>query len=155
MSNPTGNPASGSGRIVVGVDGSASSRHTLRWAVRQAALTGQQVHAVIAWEYPLTFGPAMGMVDNVDWEGEAATALEEAVREALEPDDAERVIQHVVQGHPAQALLGASDEADLLVVGSRGHGGFTGMLLGSVSQHVVAHAHCPVVVVHASAAPVP
>jgi nucleotide-binding universal stress UspA family protein len=94
-------------RIVAGVDGSPSSMSALRWAIRQAGLTGATVDAMIAVP----------------------------------------VRARVVQGDPAQVLLDACDGADLLVVGSRGHAGFTEALLGSVSQHCVHHAHCPVVVI--------
>ncbi len=145
MISPTGNDAAG--RILVGVDGSAASQQALRWALGQSQRTGQRVHAVISWDYPTTVGPGMVMMGDLDWEGHAENILRTTVAETLDPAEAGRVTQHVVCGHPAQALLGAAGPADLLVVGSRGRGGFTGMLLGSVSQHVVAHAPCPVVVV--------
>ena len=74
--------------------------------------------------------------------------FEQAIKETLDGPDAEQVQRHVVRGHPAQALIDQAAGADLLVVGFRGHGGFTGMLLGSVSQHVIAHAPCPALVVH-------
>lgn len=138
--------AFGSGGIVVGVDGSAQSESALRWAVRQAGLTGQVVHAVISWDYPVDFGAAP--VSEPDWRDDSAAVLRKTIEEVLSDDDARRVQQHVVQGHPVTVLMDAAADADLLVVGSRGHGGFAGMLLGSVSQHVVAHAPCPVVVVH-------
>jgi len=83
---------------------------------------------------------------EVDWSAIATTSLNEALTQAL-PDDNESVKRSVVCGHPAVALLAAAEGAELLAVGSRGHGGFTGMLLGSVSAHLVAHAPCPVVVV--------
>jgi nucleotide-binding universal stress UspA family protein len=147
MSVPGTDSTSGSGgRIVVGVDGSASSEEALRWAVRQSRLTGQPVDAVIAWDYPVNYGVAE--VHEFDWQGDSAELLQKTVTNVLTEDDARLVRQRVVHGHAAKVLLDASADADLVVVGSRGHGGFTGMLLGSVSQHVVAHATCPVVVVH-------
>jgi nucleotide-binding universal stress UspA family protein len=138
------------GRIVVGVDGSPSSEEALRWGLAQSALTGQPVHAVISWEFPVDYGVApMG---DFDWEANSAAVLSGTVQKVLaevRPEGpADEVEQHVDRGHPARVLLEAAASAALLVVGSRGHGGFTGMLLGSVSQHVVAHAACPVVVVH-------
>ena len=84
-----------------------------------------------------------------DWEGPARSTLADTVASVLDRPDADRVSQRVVEGHPAQVLLDAAADAALLVVGSRGRGGFTGMLLGSVSQSVVARAACPVVVVRA------
>jgi nucleotide-binding universal stress UspA family protein len=83
----------------------------------------------------------------LDWEGEATSTLKDTVAKAVDSPDADRVSQRVVQGHPAQVLVDAAADAALLVVGSRGRGGFTGMLLGSASQHVIARAACPVVVV--------
>jgi nucleotide-binding universal stress UspA family protein len=139
----------GPGRIVVGVDGSPSSAQALSWAVGQARATGAEVHAVMAWMPPsiYTWGP--GLPDDVKWTDDCAAALEQTIKETLDGTDADDVQRHVVRGHPALALLEQADGADLLVVGCRGHGGFAGMLLGSVSQHVVAHAPCPVLVVHA------
>lgn len=135
------------GRIVVGVDGSPTSVRALRWAAGQAAVTGAQVHAVMAWMPPSDYALGSGYVADVGWAEDTAAVLEKTIEEALDGDAAEQVERRVVRGHPAQVLLDAAVGADLLVVGSRGHGGFTGMLLGSVSQHLVAHAPCPVLVV--------
>ena len=143
-----GGTGSGPGRIVVGVDGSPSSAHALRWAVRHARATGGEVHAVMAWMPPSVYAWGPGLPDDINWSEDCFTALEQMIKEALEGPDADQVQRHVVRGHPAQALIDQAVGADLLVVGCRGHGGFTGMLLGSVSQHVVAHAPCPVLVVH-------
>jgi nucleotide-binding universal stress UspA family protein len=148
-------PQSGSGRIVVGVDGSPHSEVALRWAIGQARLTGRQVDAVISWTMPVDYGiGTAGAIAAYDWEGVATTTLKETVAQAVDPSDADRVSQRVVMGHPAKVLLDAAADADLLVVGSRGRGGFKGMLLGSVSQHVVARAACPVVVIRDPATPV-
>jgi nucleotide-binding universal stress UspA family protein len=136
-----------SGRIVVGVDGSPSSEEALRWAVRYARLTGHPVDAVISWDWPMVYGIAPGNYED-DFGGDAAEALGKSVQNVVSAEDAGLVTQLVLRGHPAQVLMDTSAGADLLVVGCRGHGGFTGMLLGSVSQHVVAHATCPVVVLH-------
>ena len=143
-----GGAGTGPGRIVVGVDGSPSSARALQWAVGQARHTGAEVHAVVAWMPPTVYAWGPGLPDDIDWAEDCATGLEQSIKEALDDEDAARVHRHVVRGHPATALLEQAAGADLLVVGCRGHGGFTGMLLGSVSQHVVAHAPCPVLVVH-------
>jgi len=153
VSTPGTDPQSGSGRIVVGVDGSSHSGEALRWAISQARLTGQPVEAVISWSIPVSFGEAAGALMTLDWEGDATRTLENTVARVVDPPDADRVSQRAVMGHPAEVLLDAAADASLLVVGSRGRGGFTGMLLGSVSQHVVARAACPVVVVRAPTTP--
>ncbi|HEY4461805.1 MAG TPA: universal stress protein [Streptosporangiaceae bacterium] len=134
-------------RIVVGVDGSPSSIHALEWAIRQAELTGDVIDAVNAWHFPNDYGMPVG--DLPDFAALGAETLDKAIAEARNATGqaAAEIRPHVVEGNPAQALLDLAKGADLLVVGSRGHGGFTGALLGSVSQHVVHHAPCPVVVV--------
>ncbi len=133
-------------RIVVGVDGSESSRHALRWAARQAQLTGASLDVVITWELPTTFGWVPPYPSDFNPAGDAQKAADDEVSSALGayPD----VVAHttVVEGHPAPTLVQASRGADLLVLGSRGHGEFAGMLLGSVTQHLVTNSHCPVLV---------
>ncbi|GAA4733825.1 universal stress protein [Modestobacter marinus] len=150
-------PARAQPKIVVGVDGSPSSRQALRWAAGQAQLTGAQLHAVTSWRPPGTHGWETPL-DAVDWAADARRTLDTAVEEVLSrggpsPGDADRVTRHVLPGHPAEVLLAQAADADLLVVGSRGHGGFTGMLLGSVGLHVIAHAACPVLVVRGDRPP--
>jgi nucleotide-binding universal stress UspA family protein len=133
--------------IVVGMDGSPSSREALCWAVEQARLTGARIQVVAVWQFPVSYIWAAG-IRTEDPAVSAGKMLSESVREVLGsnwPDVV--IIESVVGGHPARMLLDLSSEAGLLVVGSRGHGGFTGMVLGSVSQYCVQHAHCPVVVV--------
>jgi nucleotide-binding universal stress UspA family protein len=137
--------------IVVGVDGSLASQQALRWAARQAELTGAEVHAVTAWNIPTTYGWIPSVAD-FDWVGHARGVQDHAIAEALDDEQAARVRRDVAEGHPARALQRCAADADLLVVGSHGHGEFSGMLLGSVAQHVVAHAPCPVLVVRAAAA---
>ena len=133
-------------RIVVGVDGSPSSMKALRWAIGQAKLTGAEVEAVIAWSYPSGYGLAPFSEGVADFEGDAGKILVEALAQVggIAPDVMVEPV--VVQGHAADVLVRAAEGADLLVVGSRGHGGFAGMLLGSVSQYCVYHASCPVLV---------
>ncbi|WP_316528816.1 universal stress protein [Kitasatospora brasiliensis] len=142
------------GRIVVGVDGSDSSQRALRWAVRQAELTHGVVVAVIAWEYP-TYHGARGWfppasTDEAVLEGRARQEVARAVEQALGGTPPVEVRTEVRYGTPAGALVEASRGAELLVVGSRGLGGFSGMLLGSVAQHCTRHATVPVVVVRDS-----
>jgi nucleotide-binding universal stress UspA family protein len=132
-------------RIVVGVDGSEPSRAALRWAVRQAELTGAEVEAVLAWHYPSAYGWAPSV--DVDLGSLAGVALADILAEVLGQEPAVTVRSSVVEGPTAPVLLDAAKGADLLVVGSRGHGGFAGALLGSVSQHCVQHGRCPVVVI--------
>jgi nucleotide-binding universal stress UspA family protein len=105
------------------------------------------VEAVIAWEFPATYGFPVPVAYN-NGEEFAARAVADAIAEvSAGPVE---VRSKVVQGNAAQALLNASAGADLLVVGSRGHGGFVEALLGSIGQHCVHHARCPVVVIRDS-----
>jgi nucleotide-binding universal stress UspA family protein len=136
-------------RIVAGVDGSDSSLSALRWAIRQAGLTGAAVDAVAAWHYPVSSYGYVPVGDGEDYDFQKITekVLADAISSSLEPGSDVRVRSHVIEGHAAQVLIDASEGAELLVVGSRGHGGFTEALLGSVSQHCVHYAHCPVVVI--------
>ena len=136
------------GLIVVGIDGSEPSKEALRWAVRQAQITGAKLLAVMAWEYPTSFGWAPPYPREFDPERDTRKALDAIVEEALGTDRSVEVESIAVEGHPATELLEAAKGADLLVVGSRGHGAFTGMMLGSVSQRCMTHASCPVMVVH-------
>lgn len=138
-------------RIVVGVDGSPSSKAALAWAVRQAELTGAAVEAVIAWNDPVTltgvaFAP-IGVQANSNFGEHAAAVLSHSINETVDPDGLVEVSSTVRRGNPAQVLLGESVGASLLVVGRRGHGGFTEALLGSVSQACMYHARCPVVII--------
>ena len=133
--------------IVVGVDGSPSSQDALRWAATQAVLTQAKLLVVATWEFPTSFGWAPPYPPDFDPEGDTREALTQTVRSVLGEDRAAELEITVVEGHPAPTLVGLSARADLLVVGSRGHGAFAGMLLGSVSEHCASHASCPVVVV--------
>ncbi|MEU5844698.1 universal stress protein [Saccharopolyspora shandongensis] len=141
-------------RIAVGVDGSPGSRAALRWALRYAEQCGGTVTAVLAWAPPAyteiaPMPPALSDEDSAaraEWELQKAVDETSALLATSVP-----VGRKVVRGHAARALLDEAREADLLVVGSRGHGGFAGVLLGSVGLHCVSHAHCPVVVVRPAA----
>jgi nucleotide-binding universal stress UspA family protein len=137
-----------SGRIVVGVDGSDASKAALACAVRQAALTGAVVDAVCAWQIPAAYGYGYTMTLAIpDLEKGAASELDQAIATVTGTAPGVEIRPHVVQEHPARALLDCAKGADLLVVGNRGHGGFTEALLGSVGQNCVQHAACPVVVI--------
>ncbi|MDH6115491.1 nucleotide-binding universal stress UspA family protein [Kitasatospora sp. MAP12-15] len=135
-------------RIVVGVDGSDPSKAALWWAVRQAGLIGGVVEAVAVWEYPSAwYGWTPPQAEVFDYEKNAGKTLVETIDRAIGPDRPVEIRTRVVRGHPAAVLLDAARGAHLLVVGNRGHGGFAGALLGSVGQHCVQHASCPVVIV--------
>lgn len=132
------------GRVVVGVDGSPTSVEAIKWAAQQADRTSARLEAVIAWHYPTSYG--FPVIADVDWADTAWATLDEAIEKAL-GDRAAAVVRRVIEGHPSHVLADAAVGADALVVGARGHGGFAGLLLGSVSTHMVGHALCPVVVV--------
>jgi nucleotide-binding universal stress UspA family protein len=130
--------------IVVGVDGSAQGAKALDWAVEQARATGGTLELLIAWAWPVMYGLPI-VVNGTDPESDARVIVEKAVAGLDLP--AERVRTSVVAGAAPPILVDRSGVADLLVVGSRGHGGFADLLLGSVSTYCVHHAKCPVVVV--------
>jgi nucleotide-binding universal stress UspA family protein len=135
--------------IVVGIDGSEHSKAALRWAVEEARLRHARVRAVHAWWiYPMLGPDDQHAADRTERGGEeAAERVRAFVAETLGDTDVE-VISVAVQGAQASAaLVEAAKDADLLVVGSRGAGGFSGLLLGSVSQQCTHHARCPVVIV--------
>ena len=135
--------------IVVGVDGSPSSRDALRWAIAEARLRGCPLKAVTAWHVPWAGYEGVPLPDDLPSEMERAAR--EVVAEAVARlgTDAEGVDIRavVVEGDSARVLIDEAREACLLVVGSRGLGGFRELLLGSVSQQCAHHAGCPVVIV--------
>jgi nucleotide-binding universal stress UspA family protein len=141
-------------RIVVGVDGSQQSRRALVWAARVAQATGAAVDAVIAWHYPVSYGWSY-TTDGWNPENDARKCLEDAVDAVFVDGRPLRLNLDAREGLPAKVLLDASRHATLLVVGSRGHGGFAGLLLGSVSASCAEHAACPVLVVHGDEDPPP
>jgi nucleotide-binding universal stress UspA family protein len=134
-------------RIVVGVDGSDGSAHALRWAARQAEYSGAALEAIVAWQYPAFFGWAPVGVDSADFGSIAEKTLNDALNDVFGTEWPDWVQTRVIEGYPAQVLVDASEGADLLVVGSRGHAGFADALLGSVSTYCVHHAHGPVTVI--------
>jgi nucleotide-binding universal stress UspA family protein len=147
--------AEGRPRIVVGVDGSPSSRAALRWAVKQARMTGGTVDAVIAWQLPMVLGgygwAPLYVAEEGDFEEDARKTLDAVIGQEVGSADGTLVRSRVVQGHPSQALIDAAAGASLLVVGNRGHGGFAEAMLGSVGHHCVHHAHCPVLIMRGDA----
>ncbi|MEU8926454.1 universal stress protein [Kitasatospora sp. NPDC048545] len=141
---------SASPRIVVGVDGSPASEQALHWAVDYAKAVGGTVDAIAAWEYPAFYGWAGQGVPTVETfhpEELAGKTLSDTVAKVVGEDPGVRISETVMPGNAAKALLEAAGGAALIVVGSRGLGGFSGVLLGSVSRHLTEHAPCPVVVV--------
>ena len=150
----TAGPGTGEGRIVVGVDGSWHSLDALGWAAHFAAIFGTRLDVVAAWEYPQSYGCA-AIAPEWDPGKDMAKVLEDAVRAAFGDQPPAGLQLQVREGGAAKVLLGACEGAVMLVVGSRGHGGFAGLLLGSVSANVAEHASCPVFIVHGDQAPPP
>ncbi len=134
-------------KIVVGIDGSPQASQALRWAVDHAD-EGDTIVATLAWSVPPVGEGEYPFYDPAEMTIEAKTRIDAIVDEVVGGSDiGPRVTTAVHRGHSGRVLIDASEDADLLVVGSRGHGGFVGLLLGSVSTYVVHHARCPVVVV--------
>lgn len=141
MTEPT-NP----GRIVVGVDGSAHSLSALRRGAQLAAALDLPLEAILTWDFP-------AMADayyTADWsyEESATKRLTTAVEDAFDGSPPEGLRQTVLQGPAARLLIEQSRDAYMLVLGGRGHGGFVGLLTGSVSSTCASHAHCPVLIMH-------
>jgi nucleotide-binding universal stress UspA family protein len=134
--------------IVVGVDGSDGSVNALRWALGEARLRTARVRVVLAWSYPQvsTYHEAKHVLD-VPFAEDAAAFLDQAVAETAAAAEGLEIEKKVVEGQAAPALVEAARDASLLVVGSRGVGGFSGLLLGSVSQQCAHHATCTLVIV--------
>jgi len=138
--------------IIVGVDGSPGAHRALDWAMKEAADRHAHLTVVAVHEVPMN-----GWTGHPDLLGADAAALQQtrqAAEEVVSKASAQlgesrpaSVTLHAANGFPAEELIKASRDADLLVVGSRGVGGFTRLMMGSVSNQVVHHAHCPVVVV--------
>lgn len=134
-------------RIVVGIDGSPSSIAGLEWAGNQAELTGASLEVLMTWEWLTGYG--WSPIDpDFDQERVCQTALSDHLKPIRDAHPGISIQPAAIEGHPAPLLVEASEGADLLVVGSRGHGEFVGVLLGSVSEHCVTNAHCPVLVLH-------
>ncbi len=138
------------GQVVVGVDGSEVSAHAVEFAFEEASLRGLGLTAVHAWDHPSLEGAGVMLPLIVDFEqaeSEELMLLSECLAGWREKYPDVPVVQRLVRKRPTKALIEAADGAELLVVGSRGRGGFAGLLLGSVSLAALNHAHCPVAVV--------
>ncbi len=136
--------------IVVGIDGSENSLDALRWAAAEASAHACELHVLSTYSTPImSTGYEMAVVDPADLEAAATAAMEAAVDTVRREGLLEGVSVDVraVEGHAGERLISLSRDARQLVVGSRGHGGFMGLLLGSVTTYVVNHAVCPVTVV--------
>ena len=133
------------GRIIVGTDGSESSRRALDWAVAEAAARKAVLQPVIVWQSPSEYGELYVPVDEDHLAQKARNRLELALADVA--GQAAATAPVVVRGEPAQELCELSAGADLLVVGSRGHGGFAELMLGSVSTKCAHHTRCPLVIV--------
>jgi nucleotide-binding universal stress UspA family protein len=131
-------------RIVVGVDGSEQSRLALARAVELAGQMGASLEPVSVWQYPPV--PQTSMLSDWSPERDAVELLQQCLEEQFGGEVPEWVRPHVSAGPPARTLIESSRGADLLVVGSRGHGGFVGLLLGSVSSACAEYAYCPVLI---------
>lgn len=137
--------------VVVGVDGSPASIAALQHGHRLAAAMDVEVHAVACWLAPqMAQGHAVMGISH--FEEKARLTLNDAVVAAFGNPPPPNLRTRLVNGDARQVLLSAGKDAGMLVVGRRGHGGFGGLLLGSVSSACVAHAECPVLVVHAARA---
>jgi nucleotide-binding universal stress UspA family protein len=135
--------------IVVGIDGSPGGQDALDFALQEARLRGAEVRVVAAWDVPgAVYAGSYGLGDP-ELSGRLEQAARDDLERALERVDAEGVeIRTVIrEGNPARVLVEEAGDADLLVVGSRGLGGFRSLLLGSVSQQCAHHAPCPLVIV--------
>ncbi|HET7414508.1 MAG TPA: universal stress protein [Arthrobacter sp.] len=136
------------GQIVVGVDGSDSSIEALRLAAGLASALGAGIHAVACWHFPYLYAGLVEASDLKPYEEEAAKGLEESLQKAFDGDRPAGLQTSVLNGPAASTLMSVAEDAKMLVLGRRGHGGFSGLQLGSVSNACAAHALCPVLVVH-------
>jgi nucleotide-binding universal stress UspA family protein len=133
-------------KIVVGIDGSESSIHGLRWAAHLATLTEGTLEVVVVWDWYKSVGWYVPVLAGLDPEGDAKHVLEKALTDLTSQWPDLSIASRVAEGNPSPILVEASKSASLLVVGSRGHGEFAGMLIGSVSEYCATHAHCPVLI---------
>ncbi len=134
-------------KIIVGVDGSPSSNAALEWAAQEAEIRGATLELIHAWNYPnLGYGGYVAVLE--DFEKDASSLLDEVVASVKKGHPNLKLVSSLLQGPTAQTIMDRAKEADMVVVGSRGRGGFSGLLLGSVGQQLVHHCPAPVVIIH-------
>lgn len=135
--------------VVVGVDGSKASSTALGWAAEEARMRRAGLRVIHVWQVPAVAygGFFVPPIDAGDWRPSVVASVDEQVRSVLGDHPDLEVVCQVEEGQAAQVLVEQASDADLLVVGSRGHGGFVGLLLGSVSSHLAHHATGPVTIV--------
>ncbi|MDA8270087.1 MAG: universal stress protein [Actinomycetota bacterium] len=134
-------------KIIVGVDGSPSSNAALEWAAQEAEIRGSTLELIHAWNYPnLGYGGYVAVLE--DFEKDASALLDEVVAFVRKNYPKLQLVSSLIQGPTAQTIMDRAKEADMVVVGSRGRGGFSGLLLGSVGQQLVHHCPAPVVIIH-------
>lgn len=150
--------STGSFVIVVGFDGSENSHSALTWALEEAKLRDGQIRLITAWSkpplawYPAVLETAAGEIVAEDSPEQIAQTLQADALKTAEDEGVAAIGQVVHSDSPASALVDAARDADLVVVGSRGHGGFPGLHVGSVATQIITHAPCPVLVVRPKAA---
>jgi nucleotide-binding universal stress UspA family protein len=141
-------PVADDGPVVVGVDGSPASINALRWAAAEAKARGVPLRVVHAWStVPVLYPGVYVGIDGLAMEKAAREILDDCLSQGVSADDGLTVDDRLVLGEPTRSLLDATTDAALLVVGSRGRGGFTDLLVGSVAHQCVHHAAVPVAVI--------
>jgi nucleotide-binding universal stress UspA family protein len=146
--DPEAGTRSAKPHVLVGVDGSPASLEALRWAARLAPALDADIEALMVWDYPTIFGWSAGLAPYWRPDDDARKALETALDEGFGSGRPTNLTADIAEGPAAAVLRDRSAAAVMLIVGSRGHGGFAGLLLGSVSTACAEHAHCPVLVTH-------
>lgn len=134
--------------VVVGIDGSESSKHALRWAARIARAEDARIEVVGTWQWPYAYGWTAAVPMEYSPEQDLEKVLNDVVGEVFDSGRPVDLTVRVLEGDPARVLIELSETALLVVVGSRGRGGFAGLVLGSVSRKVAELAKCPVLIAH-------
>ena len=132
--------------VVAGIDGSDESQRALRWAAEYVQKVGGLVHAVSVWHQPVQFGYRLPTSDS-ELEQRARQQLDKVTEAVSAEFPSVDIRERLIRGHVVDELVGLSPQADMMVLGNKGHGAFTGMMVGSVALKLVHHARCPVLVV--------